>query len=195
MCIASALARLCSRSSVTLTGLPHLQSLSVSPFAARTSRPHSGHMPTILRERGTRSTIRSIRSHARVRRRMCHPAFDALHRRGRMTGARFASHCHLPSHVPASAHACSMACSVWSSRSTACRSTGAGASPPCGLPPLPGSVRRYSRRATDWSRYRLTRSRCRSRAYPRRHVLHNVHDSSTGLSQFWQFRSIFTLLQ
>ena len=29
-----------------------MQSLSVSPFAARTSRPHSGHMPTILRERG-----------------------------------------------------------------------------------------------------------------------------------------------
>ena len=55
--IDSASAWLCSRSSATLTGSPHLHRRSALPFAAITSRPHSGQTPIILRVRGLRSTL------------------------------------------------------------------------------------------------------------------------------------------
>ena len=84
-------------------GLPHLHSSSVSPFAASTSRPHSGQTPIILRVRGLRSMSGSMRSQAWMSHVSQCPERLARHRSGsrREQGlpSRTAFHAGLVPHV------------------------------------------------------------------------------------------------
>ena len=110
----------------------------------------------ILRVRGMRSMSGMMRWLMWMSWRRNRPALHAWHSHARRVCMRRMRRCHRSLHTaPASYHASCNNDSASSSRSMACMLTGAGASPPCGFPPLPGSPSLYSWRVSRCRRCML----------------------------------------